>query len=406
MIKAVLLDLDDTLITSNTHNFFPAYLRELGQYAAAISPPEQFVDQMMSSFERTLYQYDPARPLYERVMERFSEDIGHELATLEPLFASFYRDAYQALSGWIRPRPESRRLLEWLFDHDYTVVVATNPGLPEAAIHHRMRWGDIPPEQYDFDMITTLESMHFGKPTAEYYSEIVLRLGVEPHEAIMVGDDWDADLVGAAAAGLHTFWVTTEGSEPPDGSIQVSGYGTYESFVEKVLDGWLDTLPTDGNISRSSLIHRLAAYPAAIDAARRPYLRDVLECNPAEDEWSARDIVCHLRDHEAQTRARLERILAEDNPFLSADTNPWAAGALYRRVPFEEAFDVFVERREAMVEWLKTIPEEGWKQQARDAIFGPTCFEEVVSFLADHDRMHLQQMKDAIEHGVRACDGA
>lgn len=406
MIKAVLLDLDDTLITSDTDNFFPTYLRELGRHAAALGPPEQFVKQLMGSFEQTLYQYDPARPLYERLMERFSAEAGHELATLEPLFVSFYSDVYQSLRDWIQARPASRRLLEWLFARDYTVVVATNPGLPEVAIHHRMRWGDIAPEQYDFDLITTLESMHFGKPRAEYYAEIVLRLGVEPDEAIMVGDDWAADLVGAATAGLHTFWVTPDGAEPPDDSVQVSGFGTYESFVEKVLGGWLDTLPSGEGSSRSSLLCRLAAYPAAVDAVRRPYPRAVLECSPAEGEWSARDIMCHLRDHELQVRANLERILQETNPFLSANTDPWAEGEHYRRVPFEQAFEVFVSRRAATVEWLKSLPEATWKRQARDAIFGPTCFEEVVGFLAEHDRTHLQQMKDAIEYARTACDGA
>jgi hypothetical protein len=32
-----------------------------------------------------------------------------------------------------------------------------------------------------------------------------------------------------------------------------------------------------------------------------------------------------------------------------------------------------------------------WGRIARHAIFGPTDFLEIISFVADHDRLHLQQ---------------
>lgn len=360
MIKAVLLDLDDTLIKSSTEDFFPTYLKRLGHHASTLAPPEQFVGQLMHSFGETLAQDEPTRPLYPRVMERFAGESGHALATLEPLFERFYNDQFVALRDWIEPRAESRELLHWLFDKGYAVIVATNPGLPQAAIFHRMRWGDVAPEDYDFDMITTLETMHFGKPRPEYYAEIILRLDVDPHEAIMVGDDWEADLVGAAEVGLHTFWVTENGGPPPDPDLPLDGFGPYPAFVDRVIHGWLDTLG-DAPLGRSqqrSLAHRLAVAPAAVDAIRRPHPEVILECCPDEGEWSARDIVCHLRDYESQARERLERILRGDNPFLSANTNPWEYSSMYHKVAFEGALSVFAERRAQTVEWLRSLPDD------------------------------------------------
>jgi hypothetical protein len=32
-----------------------------------------------------------------------------------------------------------------------------------------------------------------------------------------------------------------------------------------------------------------------------------------------------------------------------------------------------------------------WSRKARHAIFGPTNFLEVLSFVTDHDRLHVQQ---------------
>jgi hypothetical protein len=37
------------------------------------------------------------------------------------------------------------------------------------------------------------------------------------------------------------------------------------------------------------------------------------------------------------------------------------------------------------------VSAELWSKPARHAIFGPTSFGEVVGFMADHDRLHVQQ---------------
>ena len=405
MIKAVLLDLDDTLILTDTDNFFPAYLKRLGAHAAGFDDPQQFVNRIMGTFVETLNEDDPTRPLYDRLMEKLAADGRHERKALEDLFGSFYRDAYQALNGWIQPRPASRRLLDFLFAQRKRVVVATNPGLPEAAIHHRMRWGNVAPEDYPFSLVTTLEAMHFGKPRPEYYAEIVWRLAVEPGEALMAGNDWEADIVPAAAAGLHAYWISDAGSSPPGEDITLAGWGTYEDFVDWVLAGSLDGLPENGAKAPAALLYRLAASPAAIDALRRPHPPEVLECCPGDDEWSARDIVCHLRDHEAEEQARLARVLHEENPFLSANLDPWAGGQTYQRVTFEAAFQVFVARRLQTVDWLRSLPLEAWDEPARDAIFGPSKFGELVAFIAEHDRTHHEQMRRAIADALRTRAG-
>ena len=40
---------------------------------------------------------------------------------------------------------------------------------------------------------------------------------------------------------------------------------------------------------------------------------------------------------------------------------------------------------------LKEQNEKIWSRKARHAIFGPTSFLEVAGFIADHDRLHIQQ---------------
>ena len=404
MIQAVLLDLDDTLITTNTAEFFPLYLELLARCAANYAPNGNYLEVLMPAFEQTLSEYHPTATIHERLLERLAAQAGQTVPEIAAFFAAFYSDRYSELRelGYVQPREETPGLLNWLTNHSFRYVVATNPGLPRAAILHRMRWGGIEPDAYPFEFITAAEEMHFGKPHAEYYAEMVLRLGAKPCETIMVGDDWENDIKGAAATGLNAFWISPECAEPPDSSVAISGYGTYAQFVERVQAGWLDTLEWFG-ADCGALIYRLAALPAAVDAAIRGYPTAVLECMPAEGEWSARDIICHLRDHELVSRNRLERVLAEDNPFFSANPKSFAHDEVYQNVDAYTALSEFVDRRKQLVDWLRSLAEPIWDRPARDAIFGPTTFSEVVRFVVEHDRTHLQQIRSAVEAGVLAC---
>lgn len=405
MIKAVLLDLDDTLITTNTAVFVPTYLKALGEYASEFAPPNTFVRSVITSYNEALQTLDVTNHLYPRFVQKLAASLGYsnDGHEMEPLFAEFYTNQYAKLSSMIQPRPETPPFLRWLSDHGYRMAIATNPAIPESATLQRMAWGGIPAHAYRFDTITTLENMHFGKPQAEYFEEILLRLEVNASEAIMIGDDWDNDIVGAAACGMHTFWITGQGVLPPD-DVPISGYGTYRHLIALVEAGWLDILSPPPP-TRHTLIHRLRAFPAELDTLRKAYDSSVLECCPAESEWSARDIICHLCDHEAtEDRVRLRRIAEEDNPFLSANYDPWGRAHEYHHVPVDRAFLDFVQHRSDTIEWLLGLPVETWDRPARYAIFGPTHFEEMVRFTTEHDRTHLRQIRDAIGHGLLACD--
>ena len=394
MIKAVLLDLDDTLILSDTERFFSRYLRMLGEELSDGTPANEFVHLIMEKYDQALESHDPAATLYERFVERFAPSIGLSAPSLSQAMDRFYRLRYPELKPMVRARPETHPLLDRLFEQGYQVVIATNPAVPLNPIHQRMTWGDIPPERYPFHLITGMENMHFGKPQAAYFEEILVGLGLEAHEAIMVGDRWEDDIAGAASIGLSTYWVTENGLTPPGEIVAVDGYGEYERFVEQVTSGWLDTL-TPRQHGRESLLTRLSVFPAAVDSLLRDYPPHVLETCPGKGEWSVRDILCHLANYVMEDRTRFERILREDNPFLSANYDPWAGISEYSDLSVSSAFADFASRRAGLVEWLRDLPADAWQRPARHPVFGPTTLMEMVRFTTEHDRTHLRQMREA-----------
>lgn len=399
MIKVILFDLDDTLIITNFSTFFPSYLQRLGAYGSTIAKPDKFIQKMMAAYDMALQTYDPAKTLYERFLMQFARQVEHDAAELKPFFDTFYSEEYPKLRSIIQPRETTPGLLKWLSEQGYRLVVATNPAMPESSIIQRMQWGGLEQNTESFELVTTLETMHFGKPQSEYFEEILLRLDVTADQAIMVGDSWDDDIASAAAAGLNTFWITDEKHEPRDESL-VDGYGSLAQFSQLVQSGWLERLSPKANTPQA-LIQRLATFPAAVDTLRRTYPREILECCPGKDEWSVRDIVCHLRDHEVEEdQARLKRIAAEDNPFLSGNYDPWAHVHECAEVSVKDALAEFIDLRVDTVTWLKTLSAPVWQRPARHAIFGLTHFQEMVRFMTEHDRTHLRQMVDAIQYAL------
>lgn len=56
------------------------------------------------------------------------------------------------------------------------------------------------------------------KPHRRIYEAALAEAGVAPHEALMVGDDWEADIVGSRALGMHAVYVERHGHAAPEGA--------------------------------------------------------------------------------------------------------------------------------------------------------------------------------------------
>ena len=65
-----------------------------------------------------------------------------------------------------------------------------------------------------FDVVLGDDDVGAAKPAPEPFLALCVALGVEPAEAVHVGDRWLADVVGARAAGLTGVWLSRPGLDP------------------------------------------------------------------------------------------------------------------------------------------------------------------------------------------------
>ncbi len=241
MIKAILFDLDDTLLTNSMDIFVPAYFQALTRYMAHLIPPERLISELLRG-TRAMEANSGNGPTNEETFDAvFYPALGYEKATLQPIFEQFYAEEFPKLQAMTRPIPEARPLVEWAFAHDFQVAIATNPLFPRTAIEQRLAWAGVPASEFDYALVTSYEIMHATKANPAYYHEIVERLGRQPRECLMVGDDWERDMLPAAAVGIPIYWITqSESPAPPIPASRVLiGQGTLGSLLDQANAGGL-----------------------------------------------------------------------------------------------------------------------------------------------------------------------
>lgn len=67
-----------------------------------------------------------------------------------------------------------------------------------------------------FDSVFTARDLGAAKPDLRFFEALVARLGCQPVEMVMVGDDYGADVAGAKEAGWHAIWFNPAGTACPE----------------------------------------------------------------------------------------------------------------------------------------------------------------------------------------------
>jgi len=201
-MKAILFDLDGTLLNLDIDSFFPRYLNLLSKKLAHLIEPEKFQKLLMKSTKAMIVNTDTEKTNKEVFAETFFAPPEIKEEDFFPVFDDFYKNDFPVLADGHGPLPGTKEVLEKAVEKELDMVLATNPLFPREAIIERMRWAGI--EKFPFKLITTYENMAACKPNPQYYQEIINRLEVAPEEAIMIGNDPYEDLV-AKKIGLTTY---------------------------------------------------------------------------------------------------------------------------------------------------------------------------------------------------------
>jgi len=205
MIKAVMFDLDGTLLPMDQERFIKQYFGSLAQFInSRVAQPNQFMSALGIGIKAMLHN-DGSKSNEKCFWDEFSKAYGRvEQADLDTM-EEYYRTHFACTRESCMPTPKTRELVDMLHKAGIKVVLATNPIFPAVATRQRIKWAGLVAD--DFALYTTYENSRFTKPNLNYYKDILYSIGVQPHEAVMVGNDVSDDM-SAAELGLKAFLLT------------------------------------------------------------------------------------------------------------------------------------------------------------------------------------------------------
>ncbi|MGJ9381948.1 HAD family hydrolase [Salipaludibacillus sp. CF4.18] len=231
MTKAILFDLDGTLLPMDTNMFVENYVKELAPKVAHIISPDEFVKALFAGTEAMMRNLDP-----EKTNEKVFEETFLELTTLTreeiwPTLNDFYENTFPSFSPMCAPTPLARIVVEEAINQGYRVAVATNPVFPKAAIYHRLKWANI--DDLPFDLVTVYEQSSFTKPHPQYYQAICDQIGFDPKECIMIGNDKQEDMA-ASQTGMKTYLVEGCVIDRGEPVFSIDDSGSLEDLYESI----------------------------------------------------------------------------------------------------------------------------------------------------------------------------
>lgn len=392
MTLTLLLDLDDTLLNINQSVFAPAYFQALAKELAPQVKPEITIRALLAGRDLMNASEDFSHTLKEVFESVFFSQAGISREQIEPYVENFYNKVFPTLQGLTSQKPDAKPFVDWALSQGFRVAIATDPLLPRTAMDQRLRWAGFVPEQ--FEVVSSYEHFYFSKTHPAYYAEVLGRMGWVDGPVLMVGNDMERDILPAKKLGLAAYYANGESASPSENEAR----GTLSDLRTWIESVDLATLVPSFN-SVDSVWGILSATPAVMNSLSREFDPLMWLHKFTPDDWSLTEVVCHLRDTEREVhhaQIKLFKGLAE--PFIPRpDTSVWASQRNYLHENGADALREFNAARRETIDVLKSVSLDEWNRKARHAIFGPTNFLEVARFIADHDRMHIQQAWSALK---------
>lgn len=136
---------------------------------------------------------------------------------------------------------------------------------------------------------------------------------------------------------------------------------------------------------------RIAALTATLQPAQ-------LHTPPNRGEWSANEVLAHLRSCAEVWGGCIATILAQETPTIRAvSPRTWIKRTDYPRQPFHSSLDAYAAQRAELLAQLSALTSEAWSRAATVRKGGKPLAQTVHNYaerLAIHEQPHIGQLEE------------
>ena len=227
-IKAVLFDLDGTLLPLDQDEFSGAYVKAMADALSRCGyERERLISTIFCGIGKMVAS-DGTKTNEETFWEHFSSEYGEDARSAEPFFREFYEKEFDSIKSVCGYSPKALCAVRLAKELGACTVLATSPLFPAIATEKRMAWAGLSPS--DFEFFTTYENSHYCKPSLDYYREVCAKIGVTPEECLMIGNDVSEDMV-ASRLGMRVFLHTDRLLNRKGEDVSAYPQGSFDDMI-------------------------------------------------------------------------------------------------------------------------------------------------------------------------------
>lgn len=238
MIRAVLFDIGDTLITSlDTEEIFQIILREKGI--------EKTADEIKEAHRRAsaafLARHGDIRPIatedYNKVYAEWDDEVMKELGIKKKGLGKYINKRWFEMAG-LKVYDDALPVLNRLSAMGLRLGIVTNgyreevDSIFESLSAKEKTGGRLRPEM--FSVIVGRDTAGASKPDPRPFLHAAGTLGLKPDEIMFVGDRYDKDYLGSQAVGMVPVLILRGGTLPAGVPREITRIRTMDELVNLV----------------------------------------------------------------------------------------------------------------------------------------------------------------------------
>lgn len=205
MIHTIFFDLDGTLFDLDKSMFVQKYYEMVQKAFASFDNAKKIAKDILQA--EFAFQNNDGSLTNERFFESYiTSTTGLPFDMVAKTMTDMYARDFANLQVTAKQYPDMPEIIRILKQKGYRLMVLTNPVFPLSAVHERIRWAGLDPE--DFSYITSYETCHYCKPKPAFYQEVLDRFQLNKEEVMMIGNDMQDDIQPALSIGLKTYYET------------------------------------------------------------------------------------------------------------------------------------------------------------------------------------------------------
>ncbi len=210
MIKAIMFDLDGTLLPMNEEEFTKGYF---GLICARLAPKGYDKNELINVImlgTKNMVKNNGLKTNEQVFWETFESFYGKEKLEDKKLFDDFYLNEFKKTIMFCGKNEKARELIDFVKHKGLKLILASNPLFPKNGMITRMGFVNL--KENDFDYISSYENCHYSKPNPKFYEEMLEKNNLKPDEVVYFGNSEKEDLP-AKDAGIKTYLISNENVE-------------------------------------------------------------------------------------------------------------------------------------------------------------------------------------------------